>query len=35
VQTVPTNLVAALFRFTTRDFFESGEESRSVPKVEF
>jgi LemA protein len=35
VQTVPTNLVAALFRFTTRDFFEMGEEARSVPKVQF
>jgi len=35
VQTVPTNLVAALFRFTTRDFFEIGDEARGVPQVQF
>jgi len=35
VQTVPSNLVAALFRFSTRPFFEIGDEARSVPKVAF
>jgi len=35
VQTVPTNLVAGLFRFGPRSFFEIGDEARSVPKVQF
>ena len=35
VQTVPTNLVASLFRFAPRPFFEIGDEARSVPTVQF
>ena len=35
VQTVPTNLVAALTGFKTRSFFEVEDDTRSVPKVEF
>lgn len=33
VQVVPTNLVAFLFRFRRRPFFEAGEEDRSLPRV--
>lgn len=35
VQTIPTNLVAAVAGFRTRTFFEIDEDARGVPKVEF
>jgi len=35
VQTVPANVVASVFGFQTRPFFEAGEDDRSVPRVEF
>ncbi|OFW66477.1 MAG: hypothetical protein A2Z12_05475 [Actinobacteria bacterium RBG_16_68_21] len=35
VQTVPTNIVARLFGFATRVYFEVADDVRSVPKVEF
>jgi LemA protein len=36
VESVPTNLVAGMFNFKKREFFElDDEEARSVPKVEF
>jgi LemA protein len=35
VQTVPTNLVASVFGFDTRPFFETEGEERSVPQVDF
>jgi LemA protein len=35
VQTVPTNLVAGAFGFSTRDFFEIEEPAREAPKVQF
>lgn len=35
VQQVPTNFVASLFGFNTREFFEAGEAAQEAPKVEF
>jgi len=35
VQTVPTNIVARLFGFSTRVYFEVADDVRSAPKVEF
>jgi len=35
VQTVPTNVLASVFGFQTRPYFEAGEDDRSVPRVEF
>jgi len=35
VQTVPTNIVAAKFNFTTEKFFETTGEDREAPKVSF
>lgn len=35
VQTVPTNLVAGLTGFSTRPFFEAGDEAESPPQVQF
>jgi LemA protein len=35
VQTVPSNMVAALFRFGTRDYFEVEGDARSAPEVTF
>lgn len=36
LQTVPTNIIANLFGFKTREFFEVEDEAvRSVPKVDF
>jgi LemA protein len=35
VQTVPSNLVAAIARFGPREFFEVEGDARSVPKVGF
>ena len=35
IQTVPSNIVAVLFKFNKKDLFEAPESERSVPKVEF
>lgn len=36
IETVPSNIVASLFNFTKREFFElDNEEERAVPKVSF
>lgn len=35
VQQIPTNLVASLTGFETREFFEGGEEAEEAPVVEF
>jgi LemA protein len=35
VQTVPSNLVAAIARFRTREFFEVEDDARGVPRVAF
>ena len=35
VQTVPTNLVAALTGFTVRPYFEVEDDARSAPRVQF
>ena len=35
VQQVPTNLVASMFGFDTREFFEAGDEAQEAPAVEF
>ena len=34
IQTVPSNLIAGMFNFTTRQFFEAPEGDREVPKVD-
>ena len=34
-ETVPTNMVASMFNFDKREFFEAEEGEREVPKVEF
>lgn len=35
VQTVPSNIVAAIFRFQTLPYFETDGDSRSAPEVRF
>ena len=35
VQQIPTNIVASMFDFDAREFFEAGEEAEEAPKVEF
>lgn len=35
VQQVPTNFVAAIFGFATREFFEGGPEAEEAPQVSF
>lgn len=35
VQQIPTNIVASLTGFETREFFEAGEEAQEAPAVEF
>jgi len=35
VQQVPTNIVASMFGFTEREFFEAGEEADTAPAVDF
>jgi len=35
VQQVPTNLVASMFGFDPREFFEAGDEAEEAPTVEF
>jgi LemA protein len=34
VQTFPSNLIAGMFNFTTRQFFEAPEGDRAVPSVD-
>ncbi|MFP4553329.1 MAG: LemA family protein [Actinomycetota bacterium] len=35
VQQVPTNIVASIFGFDEREFFDAGDEAEEVPSVEF
>jgi len=35
VQQVPTNVVASLFGFAAREFFDAGDEAAQAPSVEF
>lgn len=35
IQTVPRNVLAGVFGFEPRDFFEADEDDRSVPKLDF
>jgi len=35
VQQVPSNMVASVFGFKTREFFEAGESAQEAPAVEF
>ena len=35
VQQVPTNLVASIFGFDAREFFDAGDEAEEAPTVEF
>ena len=35
VQQIPTNIVASMFGFDARDFFEAGEAAEEAPAVEF
>jgi LemA protein len=35
VQQIPTNMVASMFNFEAREFFEAGDEAEEAPTVEF
>ena len=35
VQQIPTNIVASMFNFDAREFFEAGDEAEEAPTVEF
>ena len=35
IQTIPSNVIAGMFNFQEREYFEGEEEARSVPKVQF
>jgi LemA protein len=35
VQTVPSSIIASISGFDTRDYFETDDDSRDAPKVEF
>ncbi|MEE8374792.1 MAG: LemA family protein [Acidimicrobiia bacterium] len=35
VQQIPTNIVASMFNFEAREFFEAGDEAEEAPTVEF
>ncbi len=35
VQQIPTNIVASMFSFEAREFFEAGDEAEKAPTVEF
>ena len=35
VQTVPSNLVAAVFGFSPREYFEVDDDARSAPQIDF
>ena len=34
IQTVPSNIIAGMFNFSPREFFEAPEGAREVPKVD-
>ena len=35
IQTIPSNVIAGMFSFQEREYFEGEEESRTVPRVQF
>lgn len=35
VQQVPTNVVASMFRFAEREFFDAGDQAEEAPAIEF
>jgi LemA protein len=35
IQTIPSNVIAGMFNFQEREYFEGEEEARSVPRVQF
>jgi LemA protein len=35
IQSIPSNIIAGMFNFQEREYFEGEEESRSVPRVQF
>jgi LemA protein len=35
IESFPSNIIASIFSFKKREFFEMAEEERAVPKVEF
>jgi LemA protein len=35
VQQIPTNIVASMFNFDAREFFEAGDEAEEAPTIEF
>lgn len=35
IQVFPNSMIASMFNFTRREYFEAGEEAREVPRVSF
>jgi len=35
IQSIPSNVIAGMFNFQEREYFEGEEEARSVPRVQF
>jgi LemA protein len=35
IQTIPSNVIAGMFSFQEREYFEGEEEARTVPRVQF
>jgi LemA protein len=35
IQTIPSNVIAGMFNFNEREYFETEEQSREVPRVQF
>jgi LemA protein len=35
IQAIPSNIIAGMFNFQEREYFEGEEEARSVPRVQF
>jgi LemA protein len=35
IQSIPSNIIAGMFNFHEREYFEGEEEAKSVPKVQF
>jgi LemA protein len=35
IQSIPSNIIAGMFNFHEREYFEGDEEARSVPRVQF
>jgi len=35
IQSIPSNIIAGMFNFHEREYFEGEEEARSVPRVQF